>query len=123
VLEPGQRILEADGDSYTYAGRFSALTGQPTPLGWRMHQWLWRGDWTSISGISGRIASAYKAPTREKACEILTELSVRYVIVGDVERKAYPGMRESVLQSIGRERAAAGNTRIYEIETRACEGV
>jgi uncharacterized membrane protein len=123
VLEPGQRILEADGNSYSYAARFSALTGQPTPLGWRNHQWLWRGDWNTVAALAGRVGEAYRAPNSQKACEMLKALSVRYVIIGDVERKTYPDLREDVFQSIGRERAAAGNTRIYEIETRACEGV
>lgn len=122
-LEPGETILEADGDSYTYASRFSALTGQPAPLGWRMHEWLWRGDWSTISGISARIAQAYQADSPEDACRALGKLSVRYVVVGNTERKAYPKLRESNFQSIGRERARSGDTRIYEIQTDACRGV
>jgi uncharacterized membrane protein len=122
-LAPGETILEADGGSYTYASRFSALTGQPAPLGWRMHEWLWRGDWTTISGISARIADAYQADSPEAACLALGKLSARYVVVGDVERKAYPKLREANFQVIGRERASSGDTRIYEIQTGACPGL
>jgi hypothetical protein len=36
-------IVEAVGESYTYAARMSANTGVPALLGWPMHEWLWRG--------------------------------------------------------------------------------
>lgn len=122
VLDPRQTILEADGDSYTYASRFSALTGQPAPLGWRNHEWLWRGDWETVAAISGRVAAIYNATAAEDLCRRLRELRVRYVILGDVERKAYPGLREDVLASAGRLRAEAGATRIYEVESGPCGG-
>ncbi len=120
VLDPGQTILEADGDSYTYASRFSALTGQPSPLGWRNHEWLWRGDWDTVAAISGRIAAVYNAKTTDELCRLLGELSVRYVIVGDVERRAYPELREDTLKAAGRLRAEAGSTQIYDMESGPC---
>jgi len=39
-------IVEAQGDSYTDYARISANTGLPTILGWTVHEWLWRGDYS-----------------------------------------------------------------------------
>ena len=35
-------LLEANGNSYTYYERVSTITGLPTILGWRTHEWLWQ---------------------------------------------------------------------------------
>jgi uncharacterized membrane protein len=39
---PAGNILEADGASFTYAGRISSMTGRATVMGWIPHEQLWR---------------------------------------------------------------------------------
>ena len=41
-------LLEAHGNSYTYANRVSVLTGLPTILGWHTHEWLWKDDYNWV---------------------------------------------------------------------------
>lgn len=50
--EPGAGILEApaphDRQSYTYHGRFAAMTGMPGVSGWPHHEMQWRGWGTAV---------------------------------------------------------------------------
>ncbi|MFN4142814.1 DUF2298 domain-containing protein [Aestuariivirga sp.] len=120
ALAPGKRLLEAPGDSYSYAGRFSALTGQPVPLGWRNHEWLWRSDWPKVSRLSGQIEKIYASRSPEEACPPLRALAVQYVVVGRIERQIYPALKEETFRKLGRAIAEKGETRLYEIAGDAC---
>src|SRR5699024_10070688 len=40
-IERNAIILEANGDSYSDYQRISVFTGNPTVLGWYVHEWLW----------------------------------------------------------------------------------
>ena len=122
VLAPGKQMLEAAGDSYSYAARFSALTGKPVPLGWRNHEWLWRSDWSKVSRISAQVGKIYEARSRDEVCGPLRALGVQYVVVGDIERRIYPSLNEDIFRAIGRTVAEEGTTRVYEIAGDACGG-
>lgn len=122
ALAPGKTILEATGNSYTYSNRFSALTGQPVPVGWRNHEWLWRSDWPLVARLSDQVRRIYVANSREEACAPLRALNVQYVVLGRVERRAYPTLNEDTLRKLGKLIAESGETRIYQISSDACEG-
>jgi YYY domain-containing protein len=42
-LDATDRVAEMSGESYTMAGRFAAISGNPDMLGWESHEVQWRG--------------------------------------------------------------------------------
>ncbi len=119
-LETGEIFLEAYGDSYTYAARFSAMTGRPTALGWPVHEWLWRGNWDKVAARMGQVDAVYRAQAADELCRALARLSVRYVIVGETERKKYPDIREGLLANTLDRIASEGKTSVFEVKIEAC---
>jgi uncharacterized membrane protein len=119
-LKEGETILEADGDSYTYAGRFSAMTGRPTALGWQNHEWLWRGNYDAVSSKAALVEGVYESKSPFELCKALKTLRVAYVIVGDFERKRYARLNIQPLLDVADITAKAGATSLYQIRRGAC---
>ncbi len=119
-LAPRQVILEADGDSYTLSGRFSALTGQPTALGWRNHEWLWRADNDQVAARSKLVKDVYEARDPDIFCAAIIDLNVRYIIVGTVEMKSFADWQNGHIEKQAVLRAESGKSRIYELKSGAC---
>ena len=87
-------VLEAAGRSYSYGSRISALTGQPTLLGWRGHEELWRRgeEWhRRIAARAQLVDDLYAGPVAALTSR-LRAAEVRYVVVGPVERRTYPAL-------------------------------
>ncbi|MBE7467784.1 MAG: hypothetical protein HS114_01415 [Anaerolineales bacterium] len=80
-------ILEAPGKSYNYEGRISAFTGLPTVLGWSLHEGQWRGDYTEQSKREPDIEMIYSTHQGQQALQLLRKWKVKYVIVGEAERR------------------------------------
>ncbi len=87
----GSVVLEASGDPYTEFARISSHTGIPTVLGWANHEGLWRGNEADIGDRLKRIRAFYTTPDLRAALETIQKYGVTYVVVGDMERRAYPG--------------------------------
>jgi len=107
-------MLEAQGDSYTDYGRISANTGLPTPLGWTVHEWLWRGDYKFPESRLEDIKNLYEgsvALTRD----LVKKYNIKYVYVGNLEREKYPNINESKFNEIGKIIFERKTTRIYEL--------
>ena len=93
---PGAVVLEAAGTQYTYASRISSLSGQPTLLGWAVHEELWRrgAPWPAVLRERGALVeSFYKGPDADLA-DRLRQARVAYIVVGVVERRRYPQVSE-----------------------------
>lgn len=82
-------ILEATGNPYSYYARFSSNTGLPTVLGWGNHEGLWRGHELGVGQRQQEVTRMYNASTLEDITPLLDRYHVKYVVVGDVERKDY----------------------------------
>jgi YYY domain-containing protein len=83
-------ILEASGDPYSYYARFSSNTGLPTIMGWANHEGLWRNNDRQVAERRADVAHMYSATSLAEAATLLDRFQVRYVIVGELERKDYP---------------------------------
>ena len=83
-------ILESWGESYTTFDRISAYTGLPTVIGWRVHEWLWRGGFDIAGKRSGEVDTIYRRPLSAESLSYLNQYQVHYIIVGSKEREAYP---------------------------------
>lgn len=107
-------ILEAVGDSYTTFNRMSAFSGLPTVLGWRVHEWLWRGSYDIPGKRSTEVESIYLDPLSAESQRLLNQYVVKYVIVGDKEREAYKTLDTNELKKLGKVVFEEGNTFIIE---------
>jgi YYY domain-containing protein len=85
----GAVILEAPGDSYSYTGRVSALTGLPTPLGWDFHEFQWRGSYDEPARRQPEIDILYNSVDPAQTLTLLDKYAITYVYVGPLERQRY----------------------------------
>ena len=93
VTEYPTVILEADAESYTFGARISVFTGQPTVLGWRAHEWLWRSNAddptvypASVAERDGDVQKIYTSEDRETVEELLEKYDISYIVYGYEER-------------------------------------
>jgi len=109
-------IIEADGDSYTDASRFSTFTGFPTIVGWAVHEWLWRGSYDAVAPRREEVRLVYESDDPDRTRDILTKYAVRYIIVGKPERQKYLSLREDKIAGLGELVFTQGQTKIYKVE-------
>ena len=106
-------ILEASGNPYSYYARFSSNTGLPTIMGWANHEGLWRSHEDAVGKRQQEVTRIYNAATLDEVNALLDRYKVKYVAVGEVERKDY---RPSGLEKFQQLKVAfaRGGTTIYE---------
>ena len=88
-------LLEANGLSYKYYNRVSVITGLPTILGWRTHEWLWHSD--SANGgvpeiVEEReidVESIYTSDDVYTVKKLLDKYKVEYIYIGGCEREKF----------------------------------
>jgi len=93
-------MLEAHGNSYTYANRISVLTGLPTILGWHTHEWLWKDDYNWVEARKADVEKIYTSTDVNEVRELLETYEVSYIYVGDQEHEAY-AVNDALLQMLG----------------------
>jgi uncharacterized membrane protein len=106
-------VLEAVGDSYSQYGRASVFSGLPTVLGWRAHEWLWRGGYEIPRERTAEVKQVYEEPRSEAALTTLTKYQIKYIFIGVQERKAYE-LDLSGLQALGKTVFQNGNILVIE---------
>lgn len=107
-------ILESWGESYTTYDRVSAYTGLPTVIGWRVHEWLWRGGFDIAGERSGHVDTMYKNPLSPEARDLFSRYNVSYIFVGAKEREAYPDIDLNPIKQLGEVVFQSGNTFIVK---------
>jgi len=93
-------MLEAHGNSYTYANRISVLTGLPTILGWHTHEWLWKDDYNWVEARKADVETIYTSTDVNQVKELLKTYEVSYIYIGDQEHETY-NVNDALLQSLG----------------------
>ena len=113
----GSVVLEATANPYSEYARISSHTGIPTVLGWANHEGLWRSNHPEVGEITGRtedIKAIYTTADSRTAAVLLRKYHVTYVVVGDLERRSYPGA-----DSIGTlpflKPVVSGGTTVYQV--------
>ena len=93
-------MLEAHGNSYTYANRISTLTGLPTILGWHTHEWLWKDDYNWVEARKADVQTIYTSTDVNVVKELLNAYEVSYIYIGDEERNSY-AINDEFIKSLG----------------------
>jgi len=108
-------ILEAQGDSYTDFARISANTGLPTVLGWTVHEWLWRGDYSIPAPRISDVQNLYESPSIELTRKLIESYHIKYIFIGVLERQKYQNLQEDKFKKLGKIVYKEGQTFIYKI--------
>ncbi len=111
---PGETVLEATGDSFTYAGRISAATGIPTIVGWHAHEWLWRDSADVWRARADAVRDFYRSMSEAQRRDFLRQWRVRYIVLGAFERERYGALDQSALAALGVVVFQAGGVVIIE---------
>ncbi|HEX9304404.1 MAG TPA: DUF2298 domain-containing protein [Thermoanaerobaculia bacterium] len=107
-------VMEASGNPYTEYARISSHTGIPTVMGWANHEGLWRSNAPEVMARLEEVRKFYSASDPRAAHQILDRYHVTHVIVGDLERSAYPeAPRVAAFPFL--EPARGGATAIYRV--------
>jgi uncharacterized membrane protein len=98
--------------------RISIFTGNPTLLGWELHELQWRGGHFASITKDRRIAveQIYRCETGEALLDLLQKWHVNYVVMGGVEKEKYHLTTENgaCLQNNLRTVFEIGGLRIWE---------
>jgi uncharacterized membrane protein len=106
--------MEATGGAYSEFARIASHTGIPTVLGWANHEGLWRSDNREVGLRQQSIQYFYTQPEAPLSTQILQLYHVTFVVVGDMERRSYPGTgRVAALPYL--EPAFTGSTAVYRL--------
>jgi len=108
-------IVEAVGESYTDFARVSANTGLPTILGWRVHEWLWRGSFDESAKRTEEVKTIYKSNSLAKTKELLNKYQVKFIFLGKLEKQQYPQLKKEKFGQLGEIIFSSGQTKIYKV--------
>lgn len=95
-------MIEAVGDSYTETDFVSAFSGVPTVIGWRVHEWLWRGGYDSVSGRDEEVRKFYEEGSLPNNKELIKKYNLGWIVVSGREREKYKNINEKKLMSLGK---------------------
>jgi uncharacterized membrane protein len=85
-------IVEANCPEYRWCTRFTIYTGLPGVVGWNWHQRQQRTLTPQlVEARVSEIASFYGTSDEREVVDFLERYNVRYIVVGQMERAAYPG--------------------------------
>jgi uncharacterized membrane protein len=108
-------IVEAVGESYTDYARVSANTGLPAVLGWRVHEWLWRGSFDEAGKRTGEVAKIYESPSLEETKTFLNQYRVKYIFWGALEKEKYPQADLEKWSTLAEPVFSSNETTIYRV--------
>jgi len=117
-LRPTVGVVEAVGNDYSDAGRFSTFAGLPTLVGWTGHELQWRGTSPEVDARKDLARRVYTDPNARSWRPELERLGIRYVVVGSMEREIYGQSAGADLGSSLPVAQRLGSTTIYEVSDR-----
>lgn len=120
TLARGEALVEASSDAFTDGARVSAMTGQPTVIGWTGHEWLWRGVAEAPMARMADVDLFYTTADPVARCRIVTRYGIRYIILGRVERARYPMLDEAGLRTLALEVHSSPGGAILRVSPAAC---
>ncbi|MCD6158247.1 MAG: hypothetical protein J7J75_01230 [Euryarchaeota archaeon] len=76
-----------DAQSYVYNGRISVFSGDPSVVGWPLHEYVWRGSigWHEASTRLKDVLEFYKNPCNETLRVLVEKYHARYIVFSRLE--------------------------------------
>jgi len=110
-------VAEASEWGYSAAGRFAAIGGVTSLLGWSQHESVWRegSNGNPVASRKQTVDDLFTTTSIEAALDILARYNVGYVAVGTLERRFYPPEGLVKFETIGKPVTRSGMTTLYEI--------
>ena len=96
----GKNMIEAVGDSYTETDFISAFSGTATVVGWRVHEWLWRGGYEAVGKRDEEVKRFYETVSDAERNEIIEKYNLGWVVVSAREKEKYK-IDERKIRSLG----------------------
>jgi uncharacterized membrane protein len=112
---PRGGVIEAVGDDYTDAGRYSTFAGVSTLVGWGGHEAQWRGPSPAIEERRQLARRVYTSPDPASWRADVEDAKMRYVVVGGMERDLYGPTAGASLEQTFPVVQQFGGTKIYEL--------
>lgn len=112
---PDGVVLEAVGPQYSEFARVATNSGQPNVLGWAGHESQWRGGRREIGTREEDIEAIYSSNNWEQTKLLLDMYDVRYIFIGDLERRVYRINEAKFERFLGEPAFAAGQVSVYEV--------
>ncbi len=109
------KMVEAVGDSYTKNNAVSVFSGLPTIVGWRVHEWLWRGGYDSVGKRDDEVREIYEGKKIDLAKEILNKYQTRWILVTEDERTKYK-IIDSRIKGFGKVVWSVGESYVVEVK-------
>jgi YYY domain-containing protein len=115
---PGGRAVIAEGigeggGEYSSAASMATYSGAATVLGWVGHELQWRGPVPELGTRQTDLALVYRDADVSTVQSILNRYGVRFVVVGDVERRSYGDQVNGRFEGVLPVAFRAGNVTIY----------
>lgn len=110
----GKNMVESVGDSYTEYNFISAFSGTPTIVGWRVHEWLWRGSYDVIKQREMEVKSFYETKDQNERKRIIEKYNLGWVVIGSRESKDYVINRDEI-KKVADEVLLSGEEELWKI--------
>lgn len=81
--------VSPSGGSYTAYARMATLSGLPGVLGWVGHESQWRGGSLEIGTRQADLTTLYCSRSGLEVQTVIERYSIRYVVIGSLERSTY----------------------------------
>ncbi len=111
----GKDIIESPGDSFTEFNTISAYTGIPTVVGWRAHEWLWRGGYDEVGKRDEEVRKVYEGNDDKETLALLKKYNIGWIVVTGREREKYKSMNETKIVRLGKVVFSEGDSYIVEV--------
>lgn len=85
-------VLEAQGPAYDFTTLVATLSGQPAYLGWANHVNLLLRRYDEVNRRTEMTNRIYQEPDCTKKLQLTAQEGIKYVVLGALEKKAYPGI-------------------------------
>jgi uncharacterized membrane protein len=111
---PKGRVLEAQGRAYSYTSFVATLAAQPCYLGWANHINLLTKEYNEVTRRQKVTDDFYRQDDCVKRKELASAEKIRYIVVGTLERKNYPGVENKDFSCFAPV-ARAGDYALYQV--------